>query len=138
MAGYKFGFISAYEKFELIYSIVLVIENRLVNVNDPYGFRLLLMGKMSNNVAVTTSSSSGGLFSWLIRNQSESIPPFDFPLPIIFEIEVFGVNGLQNDKKALNHFLDAFCSVFSLKDIAFDFCVMGWNVDLAGELLYVM
>ena len=100
VAGYKFGFVSAYEKHELIYSVVFVIENKLVDVNDPCGFRLLLMGKRSNNVAATTSSSSGGLFSWLIGNQFESIPPFDFPLPAIFEMEVFGLNGLQNDEKA--------------------------------------
>ena len=44
VAGYKFGFVSSYEKLELIYSVVFMIENRLVVVYDPYGFRLLVMG----------------------------------------------------------------------------------------------
>ncbi|XWS72120.1 hypothetical protein CRYUN_Cryun02cG0013100 [Craigia yunnanensis] len=35
----------------------------------------------SSSAVATTSSSSGGLFSWLTGSQSKSIPSLDFPLP---------------------------------------------------------
>ncbi|KAE8687853.1 Mitochondrial-processing peptidase subunit alpha [Hibiscus syriacus] len=35
----------------------------------------------SSATVATTSSSSGGLLSWLTGSQSKSIPPLDFPLP---------------------------------------------------------
>ncbi|XVF25815.1 hypothetical protein REPUB_Repub13aG0246100 [Reevesia pubescens] len=52
-------------------------------------------------------------------------------------MEVSGLNGLQYDEeKALNSLLDAFGSVFSLKDIASAYCEADRNVDLASEILY--
>ncbi|XVF40509.1 hypothetical protein PTKIN_Ptkin01aG0119200 [Pterospermum kingtungense] len=54
-------------------------------------------------------------------------------------MEVSGLNGLRYDEeKALNSLLDAFGSVFSLKDIASAYCDVGRNADLAGEILYGM
>ena len=54
-------------------------------------------------------------------------------------MEVSGLNGLQYDEeKALNSLLDAFGSVFSLKDIASAYCETGRNVNLAGQILYEM
>ena len=41
--GYWFGSVDdAYDKLEGAYSIVFV--DKLVDINDPYGFRLLVMG----------------------------------------------------------------------------------------------
>ncbi|XVF87498.1 hypothetical protein PTKIN_Ptkin18bG0125000 [Pterospermum kingtungense] len=54
-------------------------------------------------------------------------------------MEVSGLNGLQYDEeKALNSLLDAFGSIFSLKDIASAYCEAGRNVNLAGQILYEM
>ncbi|XP_021294710.1 putative nuclear RNA export factor SDE5 isoform X2 [Herrania umbratica] len=54
-------------------------------------------------------------------------------------MEVSGLNGLQYDEeKALTSLLDAFGSVFSLKDIASAYCEAGRNADLAGEILFEM
>lgn len=35
----------------------------------------------SSSAVATSSSSSGGLFSWLTGERSNSSPPLDFPLP---------------------------------------------------------
>lgn len=35
----------------------------------------------SSSVAASESSSSGGLFSWLIGDKSKSLPPLELPLP---------------------------------------------------------
>lgn len=41
-----------------------------------------LPSRFASSSAVTSqSSSSGGLFSWLIGDKSKSLPPLDFPLP---------------------------------------------------------
>lgn len=44
------------------------------------GSRALIRFASSSAVA-TSSSSSGGLFSWLIGDKSKTLPPLDFPLP---------------------------------------------------------
>ncbi|XVE70528.1 hypothetical protein DITRI_Ditri10aG0079400 [Diplodiscus trichospermus] len=44
-------------------------------------FRRVPVRFASSSAVATTSSSSGGLFSWLTGNHSKSIPPLDFPLP---------------------------------------------------------
>ncbi|XVE51320.1 hypothetical protein DITRI_Ditri02bG0030600 [Diplodiscus trichospermus] len=58
---------------------------------------------------------------------------------VIFKMEVSGLNGLQYDEeKALNSLLEAFGSLFSLKDIASAYCEAGKNANLAAQILYGM
>ncbi|KAE8670600.1 YPL199C protein [Hibiscus syriacus] len=54
-------------------------------------------------------------------------------------MEVSGSSELRYDEEhALNTLLDAFGSVFSLKDIASAYCEANRNVDVAGEILFKM
>ncbi|KAF8407118.1 hypothetical protein HHK36_006243 [Tetracentron sinense] len=39
--------------------------------------------RFASSSAVTRSSSSGGFFSWLTGERSSSLPPLDFPLPVV-------------------------------------------------------
>ncbi|XP_058729240.1 amidophosphoribosyltransferase, chloroplastic-like [Vicia villosa] len=49
--------VDACEKFEGTYSVVFVTEDKLVAVRDPFGFRPMVMGRISNGAVVFASET---------------------------------------------------------------------------------
>ncbi|XWS28583.1 hypothetical protein CRYUN_Cryun25bG0082700 [Craigia yunnanensis] len=57
--GYKVGIVNGCKKLKWGMSIVFKVENMLVDVNDPYGFRLLVMGRGNGDYLCVYGGSKG-------------------------------------------------------------------------------